>query len=217
MSKIILIPTSHIASESVRKVKEVIEKEKPDCVAVELDINRLMSFKQKQTSTLQTIKTLGPATFLIFWTMKKLQTWLGNKVGILPGSEMMTAVKIAHQNKIKVALIDQNIGLTFTKIQKIPFSEKAKLMWFLIKGVTIGLILSKIKKDKIDLSKVPPKDLIEEAMLMLKTEFPHLFKALVTDRDKYMVNNIKNITKQFKKIVVVVGAGHYKGMKKLLG
>lgn len=216
MPKIILIPTSHIASQSVKKVKEVIEKEKPDCVAVELDMNRLMSFKQKQASTLETIKALGPATFLIFWTMKKLQTWLGNKVGILPGSEMLTAVKIAQQNKIKVALIDQNIAVTFTNIQKIPFKEKAKLMWFFIRGVTIGLVLSKIKKDKIDLSKLPQKDLIEEAMLMIKTEFPHLFKALVTDRDRYMVKNLKNISKHFEKIVVVIGAGHYKGMKKML-
>jgi len=40
---IILIPTSHIAEESIQKIKEVIEKTKPDCVAIELDEKRYIA------------------------------------------------------------------------------------------------------------------------------------------------------------------------------
>jgi len=217
MSKIILILTSHIASQSIMKVKEAIEKEKPDCVAVELDINRLMSFQQEGVSNLNAMKRLGITTFLVYWIMKKLQDWLGKKVGILPGSEMITAVRIARQKGIKVALIDQDINITFTKIQKMPLKEKLRLVWFLVKNLTVGLLLSKLGKgEKIDLSKVPPNEIIKQAMNLLKKEFPGLYKILVTDRNIVMSNNIKHISKQFKKIIVVIGAGHYDGMKKLL-
>jgi len=217
MVRIVLVPTSHIASQSVKKVKDVIEKENPDCVAVELDMNRLMSFNKKQGTNMQAIRALGPTTFLVFWVMKKLQEWLGKQVGILPGSDMVTAVKVARQKEIKVALIDQNIAMTFNSIQKIPFREKAKLLWFLLRGVTLGWLLSKLGKGKeIDLSKLPPAEVIEQAMELLRKEFPYLHKALVVDRNKYMVKNIKHLATKFKRIVVVIGAGHHKGIEKLL-
>ncbi|MFH1364647.1 MAG: TraB/GumN family protein, partial [Candidatus Aenigmatarchaeota archaeon] len=199
MTKIVFVPTSHVASQSVRNVKEAIEKEKPDCVAVELDVNRLMSFKQKQGSNRDAIKNIGVTTFLIYWIMKKLQDWLGKKTGILPGSEMVMAINAAHEKGIKVALIDQDINITFIKMQKMPLSEKLKLIWFLIKGMTIGLVASKIGKgETVDLSKLPPKDLINQAMLVLKNDFPHLYKILVTDRNKVMVKNIKHLQTKFK-------------------
>ncbi len=221
MSRIILVPTSHVSVQSLKKVKEVIEREKPDCVAVELDMNRYASMKQhEEASTLEALRALGVMTFALYWILKRLQSWLGKKLGILPGSEMLKAVEIARKMGIKVALIDRDIGVTLFRLKSIPAREKLKLILYLFKGMTIDYLLLKIRKDKgtmIDLTKVPPKDLIEQAMQVMRKEFPNLYSVLVTERDRYMADLLKNMSKKFDKIVVVVGAGHADGMKQLLG
>ncbi|MFC2144051.1 TraB/GumN family protein [Candidatus Aenigmatarchaeota archaeon] len=222
MSRIILVPTSHVSAHSLKKVKEVIEREKPDCVAVELDMNRYASMKQhEEASTLEALRALGVTTFALYWILKRLQSWLGKKLGILPGSEMLKAVEISRKMGIKVALIDRDIGVTLFRLKSIPAREKLKLILYLFKGLTIDYLLLKMRKDKgtmaIDLTKVPPKDLIKQAMQIMKKEFPNLYNALVTERDRYMTDLLKNMSKKFDKIVVVIGAGHADGMKRLLG
>lgn len=217
MSNIILVPTSHIARESLQKIEHVIKKEKPDLVAVELDLNRFYAMRKGHASNTDIIKNLGFLTFVIFWILKKLQEWLGKKVNILPGSEMLHAVKIGEKQGLKIAFIDQDIRITFLRIKEIKNMEKLKLIWFVIKGLTVGILLSKIKKgEKIDLSKVPEKGLVEQAMTLLKREFPGFYRILVTERNIYMANKLKQLSLDFKKIVVVIGAGHVEGMQKLL-
>jgi pheromone shutdown protein TraB len=136
MPKIILVPTSHIARESLDRVRKAIEKEKPDCVAVELDINRYQYLKESRNeSTFNMIRILGPPTFLLYWVLKKFQDHFGKKTGILPGSEMIEAVRIAKENGITVALIDLPIDITLSRIKTIPLSEKLKLFKLLIMGV----------------------------------------------------------------------------------
>lgn len=219
MAKIILVPTSHVAKQSLEKVKEVIEKENPDLVAVELDINRYMASKQEtKGSTMETLKALGVMTFAFYWTLKKLQSWLGKKLGILPGSEMLQAVEIADKKGIKFAFIDRDIGVTMMRIRNITWREKAKLLLYLFKGFTLDYVILKIRrKGGIDLSKLPPKEIIKEAMRMLKKEFPQLYKVLVVERDHYMAAKLKQLSQNYEKIVAVTGAGHTDGMKKLLG
>ena len=53
-------------------------------------------------------------------------------------------------------------------------------------------------------------------MDLLKKELPGIYKVLVAERDVYMSKRIKALAREFDKIVVVIGAGHYDGIKKLL-
>ena len=138
-------------------------------------------------------------------------------MNILPGAEMMSAVRIAARKHIKVAFIDQDIRMTFLNIRDVSTLEKLRLVWFVIKGLAVGWIYQKIKrKPVLDLSKVPHEKLIEQAMTYLRKNFPNIYRALVSERDQYMVNNLKVLSGEFKTIVAVIGAGHKKGMEKLL-
>ncbi len=219
MKKIILVPTSHVAKQSLKKVKEVIEKEKPDCVAVELDINRYYAIREGESSSIEALKKLGFLTFLFYWILKRLQSWLGKKLGILPGSEMIQAVEVARMERVKVAFIDRNIAVTLERVKSISWREKTKLILYLFKGLTIDYFMLKIKRDEktIDLSKVPPKELIEQAMELMRKEFPQLYRVLVEERDQYMAARLRQLSEEFEKIVAVTGAGHTEGLKKLLG
>jgi pheromone shutdown-related protein TraB len=216
MPKIILVPTSHIARESLENVRSTIESEKPDCVAVELDINRYHYLKERGSeSTLDMIRVLGLPTFLIYWILKKFQDYFGKKTGILPGSEMMEAIGMAREKGITVALIDRPIEITLSKIRKIPLSEKLRLFKLLIMGI-LGMAIPFGKKQKFNLNRIPPKGMIEQAMDYLKKELPGFYRILVSERNGVMAKNLKELSKKFDKIVCVIGAGHEKGIKKLL-
>ena len=216
MPKIILIPTSHIARESLEQVRETIEKEKPDCVAVELDVNRYYYLeKQGRENAIDMLRLLGLPTFLLYWILRKFQDYFGEKTGIFPGSEMVKAVEIAKEKRLHIALIDQPIQITLLKIRRIPLPEKAKLLWLLIKSI-FGLVYPFGEKVRIDLEKVPPKNLIAQAMNYFRKGLPNFYRVLVSERNEVMARNLKELGKRFEKIVCVIGAGHEEGIRRLL-
>ncbi|MBU0899145.1 MAG: TraB/GumN family protein [Nanoarchaeota archaeon] len=218
MKRIVFVPTSHIAEQSLLAVRHAIEKEEPDCVAIELDRNRYHALLHGKQSNMDALKSLGFITFLIFFFMKTLQSWLGKKVGIFPGSEMLGAIKEAQKKEIPVVFIDRDIRLTFIEIQRMPKKEKLRILWLLIRSPLL-IFLSKFSRSskKIDLRKVPEKEIISEAMQVFKKEFPIFYKILVSDRNIIMAQRIKTLSERFDKIVVVIGAGHYEGIMKILG
>jgi len=218
MKEVTLVPTSHIAAQSLKAVKKAIEESKPECIAVELDMNRYYAMKTEETATnREMLRSFGAMNFMIFWLMKSIQGYLGGKVGIMPGAEMVKAVDLASEYRIKVAFIDRNIALTFQRMSDIPKKEKLKMFWFLIKG-SLGLLFSKIYKGKysFDLTKTPPKELVNEAMSMLREELPTMYKVLVSERDAHMARRIRELLTEFDNMVVVIGAGHYDGIRKRL-
>jgi pheromone shutdown-related protein TraB len=216
MPEIIIVPTSHIARESLENVRKAVEKHKPGCIALELDINRYYALRsQEGGSPLGMVKDFGVFAFLVYWVLKKFQKYFGGKTGILPGSEMLAGIEAARESGIPCAFIDQPIEITFSRIREIPLSEKLGLFWLLIKAIS-GLAYPFGKKVEIDLSKVPPKELIDQAMDQFRKELPGFYRILVEERNKVMARNLKELGRKFEKIVCVIGAGHEKGMKKLL-
>ena len=82
---------------------------------------------------------------------------------------------------------------------------KAKLIWGLAAG-----FFEMGDKQALD-GLMNQKD---ELMLEFKRELPHLYRALVTERDNYMAGAISQLP--FCRILVVVGAAHVNGIKKRL-
>ncbi len=196
---IIIIGTSHIATEITKLIKKTIEKEEPDCVAVELDAMRFIAMTTKKRGK-------PPGIFLKF--LSWMQRELGKMTGITPGNEMIETVNFSRKKKIKTYLIDQNFSITARDIQKIPIKEKIKLV--------LSIFLSGFGSKKIDIKKVPSRKIVKEAVSYLKEKFPGIYKVLVLKRDIYMSSAVKEISKRHDKVLVVVGAGHIEGMKKLL-
>lgn len=196
---IILLGTSHISPESVKNIRHVVSEENPDCVAVELDPMRYRAMLSKSGT-----KPPGLFLKLLSWLQKEL----GKMTGIVPGEEMMEAVRFSIRKKIPVYLIDQNFSITVGDIQRIPVLEKIKLFAM--------VIFSGFASKKIDLRKVPPKKIVHEALLYLKIHFPQIYRILVVKRNVYMSAAVTELVKKYDKILVVVGAGHIDGMKKLL-
>jgi len=202
MTKIIVVGTSHISPEAMEKVRKVIQKEKPDAVALELCANRLMAMQMNiRKPTLR----FGITGFFLSW----LQNELSKLTGIVPGTEMIIAIQEAKKINSKIFLVDIPIEITMRKIKKIPKREKIKLFYKMLTGL-LG------KGTKMDLNKMPSEKLVRQAISFLKDEFPGFYKILITDRNRHMTLAVKGLSTKFKKIVLVVGAGHEKEIKRML-
>jgi len=215
---IIIIGTSHIAKDSVQKVRQTILEEKPGVVAVELDYPRLHALlsREKQRFSLGMLTSMGFTGFMFFIIGGFLQRQLGRMIGAVPGEEMKTAVETARENKIRVALIDQPFNITMSRLSKISIGERLKLAGDIFLGF-FGVGADRTVKN-MDLSKVPSSRFIEFAMGKVRGRYPGLYKALVTDRNEYMARMLAQIMKSEpdSKIVAVVGAGHEKEIVELL-
>ncbi|MBI4163278.1 MAG: TraB/GumN family protein, partial [Candidatus Aenigmarchaeota archaeon] len=181
------------------------------CVAVELDKNRYLALKSEQISGKP---NLGFTTNLIFTLLKKLQEKIGDIVGIMPGSDMLTAVETGKSKNIPVYFIDQDIQDTLQALKALKLTEKLKLIKYAL--TASFYIYTGRGKEKIDLTKLPPEEIIDQALEVFKITFPQLYKILVEDRNRYMAVNLKKLSENYKTVVAVVGAGHYKGLKQIL-
>ena len=212
MSQFIILGTSHIAQESVNKIKSTIEIAKPAVVAVELDAMRLHALihNPKSRISISAITKIGVKGFLFALLGSYIQKKLGKIVGLTPGSDMLTAVKVAHKNNIPVALIDRNIEITLKRFsQTLTWAERFRFLGDIVKGLFFPK--SQLKKyGNINLKTVPSKELIKMLTTELKTRYPNVYKVLIAERNKYMINQLKALSKKYPEttILAVVGAGH---------
>lgn len=211
-----IIGTSHIAKQSLDEVKRAVEEEKPEIIAIELDQKRyyaLLSKKRKKAGFGQVFK-IGLKGYLFSligaWAEKKL----GEIVNVEPGSEMKLAIKLAKKNKIRLALIDQDIEITLKKFSK---SLSWKERWNFVVDLFRGFVLRKREVD-FDLTKVPDEKVINFMIEKVKDRYPNIYRVLIEERNEIMALNLRTIMHQNpdKKILAIVGAGHEKEIIDLL-
>ncbi|MEE9525268.1 MAG: TraB/GumN family protein [Candidatus Woesearchaeota archaeon] len=209
-----LIGTSHVAKESLKEVTDVIEKQHPDIIALELDQKRFyaLTHNVKRKTRISDIKRVGVKGFLFNIIGAWIEEKVGKMVGVKPGSEMVTAIKLAKKYKIKLALIDQDIELTLRRISaELTRKERLRFVIDIFKGLLFKKSeMRKLGIKNLDLTKVPPKKLIKKLIGIMKKRYPGLYRVLVDERNKVMAHNLRQIMEKYpdKKIIAVIGAGH---------
>lgn len=210
--EILLIATAHVSKTSVDQVKEVIEKEKPDAVCIELCEGRYQTLSKKDKwenmDIVQVIKNKKAMLLLTNMIMSSYQKRIGEKLGIEPGKEMMQGIESAKEVEAELVLADRNIQTTFKRIwSNMGLGGKFKLI--------MQVILSAFSDEEIteeDLEKMKTEDMLESALNDLSMSFPELKESLVDERDQYLANKIKNAPGS--KVVAVLGAAHVPGVKR---
>lgn len=211
---LVIIGTSHIAQQSLKEVKQKIEEERPEIIALELDKKRyfaLVSRRKKGRPSVFKVGVKGYFFGLIgAWAERKL----GEIVGVEPGSEMKLAIRLAKKNRVKLAFIDQDIEVTLAKISK-SLSWKEK--WNFLADLFKGIVLRK-RELEFDLSKVPSQAVIDGLIKKVKERYPNLYRVLITERNRVMAANLSYLISQHpdKKILAIIGAGHEKEILHLL-
>ncbi len=219
-----LIGTAHVSEDSVKKVEQSIIEFEPDIIGIELDKDRFFSLTKNRDKSgeivdnnnkidfLKIVKEGNITLFLVQTILSNFQKNIGEKFDIKPGSEMIKAIDLAVEYGKPLALIDRPINITLKRtIDALPFKEKIKLLnSFLFEGEDSELI----KVDKKSINEMVNNS--EELMKLLNEISPTIYKVLVNERDKYMAKNIFEQSKNYNKMLVVVGAGHIEGIKKYL-
>jgi len=209
---LIVIGTSHIAKESVEEAKRVILREKPDAVALELDKARLLAlFEKRKAGILEQIRHLGFRGFILNMLGAWVEAKLGKLVGVKPGSEMLAAINAAEEVGAKIYLVDRRIEVTLRRlIDKITFKEKLRFVLDLLAGLFLG------KGMKIDISKVPSREIIKQAIAYVKTRYPNVYKVLIEERNRFIARNLHRLMKRHELVVAVLGAGHCEDVIELI-
>ena len=222
MARIKIIGTSHIASQSVRQIKKAFcTGERPDIVAIELDKERAKRiFEEPGVPRVRDMYKLGVMGYAFARVGSYVQQKFGARVGMTPGEDVRTAMRESKRYAVPLFLIDQPIQITLRNISsKMSFWEKSKLAFYACGIVVLPFVSFFSKKTKkVNLTKVPATDLITDSLEAMKKNFPGLYTALITDRNKHMVRHVKYLATRFpdKNILVVVGAGHRDALKKAL-
>jgi pheromone shutdown-related protein TraB len=214
---IVLIGTAHISQESVEEVSSIIEKEKPDIVAVELDERRYQALTEKKkwenTPINQLLKSNNAYLMLAQIFLGSIQRRLGKEYGVEPGSEMIAAMKEAEKNNLKVALVDRDITITLKRAWKrMGIREKFRLTWEFLKAM-VGFEEEDL--EELDFKELMNQDMISTMMEEFGKFAPSVASVLIDERDQYISQNILNQSKKGK-VVAVVGAGHLNGIQRYL-
>lgn len=210
--KIILVGTAHISKHSVDEVKEIIEREQPDTVCVELCKSRYDSILDKDRwSNMDIVKIVkdGKALlFLINLILSAYQKKMSKQLGVQPGQEMIQGIESAKEVDAELVLADRNIDITFKRIlASISLWDKIKLLF--------QLIYSMFADEKIteeDLDKIKSEDMLDSALREMAESMPKLKVPLVDERDKYLAQKVKEAPGE--KIVAILGAAHIPGVKR---
>ena len=192
--------TSHVSQESLDLVEEKIEEINPEIVALELDVPRLNSLISDKD------ENRGGSLFVR--VLQFFQQSIGKETGVMPGEEMLHAYRVAEKNDIEVALIDQDIRITFSKLKNVSFREKLKAGAQLLVGV--------IFPGNFEIAhEIPEEELIDQLLLEMEFKFPEMYDILVEQRNKHMIESLRKLEKETDEdIVVFVGAAHRKAMVK---
>ncbi len=206
----IVIGTAHISKKSANLVREVIEKEKPDCVCVELDSQRFKALSEQKRWESLDLKTLirekQLTTLIINILLSSYQKKLGEKLGVTPGVELLEATSTAKELGLPIELCDREIRITLRRAwNSMTFWQKLKLITSGFAGIFESQEMTEEK-----LEELKQKDVLSEMMGELGKSMPVLKRVLIDERDQYLTQKMKQA--KGKKIVSVVGAGHVKGI-----
>ncbi len=210
----LIVGTAHISRESADLVREVIEKERPDCVCVELDAQRFEALSQKrkfqELDVRQVIRKKQLAALLANLLLASYQKKLGGALGILPGTELLEATEVAKEHGIPIALCDRDVRVTLRRAwASMGFFKKTLL--------ASNLMVSIFERPEVsedDLRRLRDQDVLSELMRELGDAMPNLKAALIDERDVYLAQRMREAAGD--RIVAVVGAGHVGGISHAL-
>ncbi len=211
---IILVGTAHVSQDSVELVKLVIEQEHPDRVCVELDEKRLEAISNpnrwESLDLKEIIRKQQLSTLMVNLVLASFQKRLGDKLGVLPGAEMLEAIRMAEKHSVPITLADRDVRVTMRRAWRTtPFWRKSLLLSSMLLG-----IFDTAEVSEEEIKNLKKQDVLSEMMKELGDEVPTLKAVLIDERDQYLAKNV--LEAPGTRTVAVVGAGHVAGMLRTL-
>jgi pheromone shutdown-related protein TraB len=212
--EVILVGTAHVSRESAELVRRVIEAERPDVVCVELDAQRHAALSHRRSfeslDLRQVIRSRQLAALVANLLLASWQRRMGGALGVMPGSEMLEAMRTAEELGIPTRLCDRDVRITLRRAwASLSLWRKSELL-----ATLLASAFETPKLDEAELRRLRDKDVLSQLMAELAEAMPGLARVLIDERDAYLAQRIREVPG--RRVVAVVGAGHVAGMRRAL-
>ncbi|HZX69235.1 MAG TPA: TraB/GumN family protein [Rhodanobacter sp.] len=217
----VVLGTAHVSRSSMEAVQALLAHEHFDAVAVELCESRAQGMRDpeafKQMDLFQVIRQGKAGMVAASLVLSTFQKRLADKSGILPGAEMKAAMDGADQRGLPVWLIDREVGTTLKRAwRSVGFWQRF--------GLLGGLLASIFEREDIaqeEIEKLKQSDLLESAFSEFASGSRPLYESLIGERDAFMAARLReeaarSASSEPRSVLVVIGAGHLKGLCTLL-
>jgi pheromone shutdown-related protein TraB len=217
----VVLGTAHVSRSSMEAVEALLASEHFDAVAVELCESRAQGMRDpeafKQMDLFQVIRQGKAGMVAASLVLSTFQKRLADQSGIQPGAEMKAAMDGAAAHGLPLWLIDREVGTTLKRAwRSVGFWQRF--------GLLGGLTASIFERDDIaqdEVEKLKQSDLLESAFSEFASGSKPLYESLIGERDAYMAARLReeaarDLSTAPRRVLVVVGAGHLKGLCTLL-
>ncbi|WP_137286721.1 TraB/GumN family protein [Halorussus salinisoli] len=213
-----VVGTAHVSADSVEEVRETIDEERPDVVAVELDEGRYRQMQGEVAQDLEPSDLLEGNTvfqFIAYWMLSYVQTRMGDRFDIEPGADMQAAIDAAESVGSEVALVDRDIQTTIQRFwARMTFFEKLRMVWELcLAMVGVG---GSAEEEEFDIEELTDGDVVTAMMEEFRQFSPGGAEALIDERDAFIAHRLVALRRAGHHVVAVVGAGHRAGIEEYL-
>lgn len=210
--KITLVETAHVSKQSVLDVFEAVEEVKPDVICIELDNQRAQRIDTpvdySSMKLIDVIKEKKLILVIVNYILSQYQKRMAENMDSNVGDEMRAGIQAAKEMNVSIAAIDRDIQITFKRIwSHMSFFEKIKIFGALLSSEDIDL-------DETDIEHLKKQDVLNSALEEISAELPNVHRILVTERDMYMAQSIKNAPGT--NVLAIIGAAHGPGIVKYL-
>ncbi len=213
----VILGTAHVSQTSVDKVNELLATNTFDTVAIELDEMRFQAMtnpeKYKNMDLISIIKNKQTGMIAVNLALSAYQNRLAQQLGVEPGAEMKAAIKQADEKKLNLWKIDRNIRTTMKRAWRgMKFFDKVGLLF------SFGGFFENEEISAQEIEKLKTGDVLESTFSDFADESQPLYTSLIHERDSYMAAQLLQLSENSnsKNILVVIGAGHLKGMSQAL-
>jgi pheromone shutdown-related protein TraB len=217
----VVLGTAHVSRSSMEAVDALLASEHFDAVAVELCDSRAQSMRDpeafKQLDLFKVIRQGKAGMVAASLVLSTFQKRLADQSGIQPGAEMKAAMDGAEQRGLPLWLIDREVGTTLKRAwRSVGFWQRF--------GLLGGLLASVFDREDIEqgeIEKLKRGDLLESAFSEFASGSKPLYDSLIGERDAFMAARLREeaarpTTAENRRVLVVIGAGHLKGLCTLL-
>ncbi|MBS3934032.1 MAG: TraB/GumN family protein [Truepera sp.] len=217
-TRLTILGTAHVSKASAEEVERLIAGGEFDAVAIELDPNRHAALTRPhswaQIDLLKALREGKAAMLAANLALGAFQQRLADQLGVEPGQEMRLAISAAAERHLPLLLIDRDIGITLRRVYRsVPWWQRLTLFSGIIASVLVGE-----KVSEAEIEKLKQGDILEATFSEFAEKSAALYRPLIAERDRYMACRLREelARKPYQNVLVVVGAGHLKGLVEAL-
>ncbi|AIF47879.1 TraB/GumN family protein [Dyella japonica] len=213
----VVLGTAHVSRTSVDAVEALLAHETFDAIAVELCDSRAQGMRDpdafKQMDLFQVIRQGKAGMVAASLVLSSFQKRLAEQYGIQPGAEMKAGMDGAEQRGLPLWLVDREVGTTLRRAwHSVGFWQRFGLM-----GGLVASVFERQDIEESEIEKLKQGDMLESAFSEFATNSAPLYRALIAERDAYMAARLREQAAQAgfgegRRVLVVIGAGHLKGL-----